>query len=57
MLETAEKHNFKLKISPTGEICIESPKDADLLIKLLDSYFLLCEQTGESYGSFTKKRL
>lgn len=57
MLEIAKRHNFSLKIDDDGKICIESPKDADLLIKLLDSYFLQCEQTGDSYGSFTKKRL
>ncbi|MDH5414171.1 MAG: DUF4868 domain-containing protein, partial [Flavobacteriaceae bacterium] len=40
-----------------GKIVVKDSKDVDLLIKILDKYFVECMQTGDAYGSFAKTKL
>lgn len=49
--------SFKLKLnSKGGKLLVESRDDFDLVIKLLDDYFVQSEQTGNKYGASVKKK-
>lgn len=56
MQEIATQHGFILKVE-NGKIKIENNKDIDIVIKMLDDYFLESQQTGFKYGSHAKKQL
>lgn len=50
--------SFKLKLNlKGGKLIVETKDDLDLVIKLLDDYFLDSEQTGNKYGASVKKKL
>lgn len=56
MQEIAEQHGLKLKVE-NDQLKIEDNKDIDIILKMLDDYYLESVQTGLKYGSHAKKQL
>ena len=53
----AREYSYKLKVNAAGKIVLEDKADVDLLIKLLNDYFVKSDLTGTKYGSFAKKTI
>ena len=49
--------DLELEFTEDDKIKVENKKDAKILVKMLDKYYLECMQTHELYGSFAKKSL
>lgn len=49
--------DLDLNFSEEDKIIVEDNKDAKVVVKMLDKYYLECMQTQEPYGSFAKKSL
>ena len=56
MQEIAEQHGLQLKVE-NNQLKIEDNKDIDIILKMLDDYYLESVQTGLNYGSHAKKQL
>ena len=56
ILSISKRLNLSVKVK-NGKIVVEDSKDVDLLIKILDKYFVECMQTGDAFGSFAKVKL
>ena len=56
MQELCVKLGLNLKIDG-GKIVIDDSKDAKLLIRLLDQYYVACMQTGDAFGSHAKTKI
>lgn len=57
MMDVAKKFNQNFIIDTNGKIKIENENDLDIMIKLLDDYFLESHQTGKKYGASVKKEM
>jgi hypothetical protein len=56
MQAVAAQHGLPLKVE-NDILQIKDSKDIDLILKMLDDYFLESQQTGIKYGSHAKKQL
>ncbi len=57
MEKVAEKNGYNLKNKEDGSILLENKQDVDMFVKMLNDYFVESEQTGNQYGSFSKKKI
>lgn len=57
MEEVARKFGQKLNLDKSGKIRIDNDEELDIMIKLLDDYFLESYQTGKKYGASVKKEM
>lgn len=57
MKAIAKNLKLDLKFTPDGKMLIQEPKDIELVIKMLDKWFVQCLQTQEYFGSHAKTRL
>lgn len=55
MIMTAKSFGLQLKIK-SGKLHVEDRHDLDLVVRMLDDYFLESKQTGNKYGASVKKR-
>lgn len=54
--EICKRRGYELRVQD-GKVLIENRDDLDLIIKLLEDYFLTSPQTQADYGAVAKKRL
>ena len=57
MKEVAKQFGQNLNFDEDGKIKIDNDEDLDVMIKLLDDYFLESHQTGKKYGASVKKEM
>jgi hypothetical protein len=57
MQETASLFKLDFTVDRSGKIIIDDEKELDVVIKLLDDYYLQSQQTGKKYGASAKKEL
>jgi hypothetical protein len=55
MKETASLFKLNFLLDKSGKIIINDEKALDVVIKLLDDYYLKSQQTGKRYGASAKK--
>jgi hypothetical protein len=57
MQETASMFNLDFKVDKSGKIIIHDEKELDMVIRLLDDYYLKSPQTDKKYGASAKTEL
>jgi len=57
MQSVAKQFKQKFKVDKKGKIVINDSDDLDVVVKLLDDYFLESHQTGKKYGASVKKEM
>ena len=57
MKEVAKKFGQRLNFDKNGKLRIDNEEELDIMIKLLDDYFLESHQTGKKYGASVKKEM
>jgi hypothetical protein len=57
MQETASLFKLNFILDKSGKIIIDGEKELDVVIKLLDDYYLQSQQTGKKYEASVKKEL